>query len=124
MKYDVTDFETQVVERSRVVPVVVDFWAQWCSPCRVLGPVLEKLSEENDGRWDLAKVDTDMMPEIAMQYGVRSIPAVKLFIDGTVVSEFVGAQPEHAIRKWLDAYIPPAESKETEQAEKLLSQGK
>jgi len=105
-QYDVQDFERDVIERSRQIPVLVDFWAAWCGPCRVLGPVLERLAGEADGRWQLAKLDTEAHPEISARYGIRSIPACKLFVDGEVLDEFVGALPEPTLRQWLERAIP------------------
>jgi putative thioredoxin len=103
-------FEQSVLERSRAVPVVVDFWATWCPPCRMLGPILEKLAGEYDGRFVLAKVDSDRAPELAAQFGVRSIPAVFGIRDGKVFDTFVGVLPESVIRTWLDRLLPtPAE---------------
>ncbi|MCZ6756762.1 MAG: thioredoxin, partial [Bacteroidetes bacterium] len=96
MSVEVQNFQEDVIEASSEVPILVDFWAEWCGPCRVLGPVLEKLEAEQNGEWRLAKVDTDQHPEVSMQYGIRGIPAVKLFVDGNVVSEFTGALPEIA----------------------------
>jgi putative thioredoxin len=104
------NFEQEVIERSGSVPVVVDFWAAWCNPCRMLGPVLEKLAQEYDGKFVLAKVDTERDPELAGQLGVRSIPAVFAFRDGNAVDAFVGVQPESVIRTWIDRLLPaPAE---------------
>jgi putative thioredoxin len=110
--YDVTvaDFSTKVLDASRQVPVVVDFWAEWCQPCRILKPILEKLAAEYGGRFILAKVDSDHNQELAQRYGVRGIPAVKAFVDGQMVDEFTGALPEGQIREFIDALIPsPAE---------------
>ncbi len=104
-------FEQDVIERSRTVPVVVDFWAAWCAPCKLLGPILEKLAGEYAGKFVLAKVDTERNQELALQFGVRSIPLVFGFRDGKIADAFVGVQPEAMIRAWLDRLLPtPAES--------------
>lgn len=109
MSFDMQDFRRDVVEASRTVPVVIDFWAEWCGPCRVLGPVLEKLASEARGKWKLVKIDTEQYPQIAAQFQIRSIPAVKMVYNGAIVAEFVGALPEAQIRKWLEQHLPANE---------------
>ena len=99
-------FEQEVLEASATVPVVVDFWASWCAPCRVLGPILEKLEREYGGRFRLAKVDLDENPDIAAAFGVRSIPDVVAFREGRAVARFLGAQPESRVRAFVDALLP------------------
>ena len=103
---DQADFQTEVLDRSATVPVVVDFWAEWCGPCKQLGPVLEKAAEARDGKVVLAKIDTDANPDISQQFGIQGIPAVKAFIEGEVVAEFVGAQGPIQVDAFFDALVP------------------
>lgn len=109
--YDVNEaeFQARVMERSLEIPVLVDFWAPWCEPCKVLGPVLEKLAAEYAGRFELVKVNVDEAQQLAMMLRVRSVPTVYLFKDGQPVDAFQGAQPESDIRALLDQHIPAAE---------------
>ena len=101
-----SSFERDVIEASMEAPVLVDFWAPWCGPCKVLGPLLEKLEREYGGRWKLVKVNSDTNPELASTFNLRSIPYTVAFVDGNAVAQFMGAQPESYVRAFLDRLIP------------------
>jgi putative thioredoxin len=124
--YNVTeaDFSEMVLERSRTLPVLVDFWAEWCAPCRMLGPVLEELVGEYGGRIALAKLDVDSNQSLASQYGIQSIPAVKIFSEGEVVGEFVGALPPDQIKTIIDGILPEEKSPLIEEANHYLAGGR
>lgn len=114
MAVDVTDatFQTEVIERSAEVPVVVDLWAPWCGPCRTLGPILEKVIDETDGQVLLVKVNVDENPVVAQSFQAQSIPLVVAIKDGQPVDGFLGAYPEHAVREFVEKLLPTAEEAE------------
>lgn len=106
-----TDFEYEVISFSQNTPVIVDFWATWCRPCKTLSPILEKLAHEAMGAFRLAKVDVDANPNLAIQFGIRTVPTVKAFSMAQIVAEFVGNQPEERIRTFLANITPPSKSR-------------
>jgi putative thioredoxin len=108
---DVTDanFQTEVLDKSNEVPVVVDLWAPWCGPCKTLGPIIEKVIDETDGKVILAKVNVDENPGLSQAFKVQSIPAVYALKDGAVVDGFMGSYPEHAVKEFVDALLPSEE---------------
>jgi len=115
------NFDDVVIKGSTKMPVLVDFWAAWCAPCRALAPVLDKLAVEFDGRMTLAKLDTDAEPELAARYGIRGIPNCKLFVDGNVADEFTGALAEPAVRQFLQRNMPSPVATLVAQAERRLA---
>jgi putative thioredoxin len=114
------DFEYEVIQFSQQTPVVVDFWADWCIPCKTLGPILTNLTEQRKGEFRLAKVDVDENPKLANRFNIRGIPAVKGFRDGQVISEFTGVIPEDQIRKFLDELVPGPSDLQLEKGNSLL----
>jgi len=123
---DVTeqDFEQSVVQRSHEVPVVIDFWAPWCGPCRALGPTLEKLAEEQQGKFILAKINIDENPMLAQAFQIQSIPAVKAVRNGALAGEFLGAQPEPNVRRFIEQLMPSEAESLAVEAQRLEEAGK
>jgi putative thioredoxin len=117
------DFAERVLEESRRRPVLVDFWAAWCGPCRTLGPVLERLAEEYDGQFLLAKVDVDANPQVSYQFGIQSIPNVWAFAEGRPVDQFIGAMPESVVRQFIDRLLPSEADIGAQEAEQAAEAG-
>jgi len=121
--FEVKDFGKDVIDGSHELPVLVDFWAEWCEPCKFLAPIIEKLANEAKGKWKLAKVNTEENPNVAAEWGIRGIPNLKLFYKGEVIDEVAGAMPEADMRKWLDEKLPSKAKTLTMEAAKLLEIG-
>jgi len=119
-KNTMIDFQRDVIDASFKTPIVIDFWAEWCGPCRILGPVLERLAARANGAWKLVKINTELQPDIAMQFSISSIPAVKMVYKGELLDEFVGALPESQIVQWLEKNIPNESRNMVEQAKLAL----
>ncbi len=117
------DFVEKVIEESKRRPVVVDFWAAWCGPCRVLGPVLEKVAQDHGGEFLLAKVDTDANPFVARQFQIQSIPNVWAFVDGRPVDQFIGAYPEPAVREFVQRLLPTEADRDAAEAAEAAASG-
>lgn len=124
VEYEVQNFQTDVIERSRHIPVLVDFWAPWCEPCLMLKPVLEQLAQDWSDRCALVQVNTELQPHLAMQYGVRSIPTLLLFVHGEVVDQLNGALPRHQLERWLERTLPSRHLDDLVRAEALLAAGR
>lgn len=116
-------FQQDVIDASFKTPVVVDFWAVWCQPCRILGPVLEKLEKEANGQWKLVKLNTEEEPELSQHFQIRSIPAVKMIREGKIVDEFIGALSEVEVRQWLEKHLPNESQNQLEMAKAMLEAG-
>ncbi|MDZ7263077.1 MAG: tetratricopeptide repeat protein [candidate division KSB1 bacterium] len=117
------DLQRDVIDASFKQPIVLDFWAEWCAPCRMLGPVLENLAKAAGDRWKLVKINTELQPELAMQFGVQSIPAVKMVADGAIIAEFVGALPAAQVSRWLEENLPTKSKNAVQQAIQALESG-
>ncbi len=118
------DFKAEVLDRSRKAPVLVDFWAEWCGPCKILGPVLEKLAREANGAWDLVKVDTEAFSDVAGVFRIQAIPTVMLFDGGEPVAAFQGALAEPQVRQWLTEHLPAVPASDMDAVRAAIAAGR
>ena len=123
MSYEVSNFNEEVIKRSYAIRILVDFWAEWCGPCKMLGPVIETLAKQNENIWELVKVNTETNQDIARKYNIQGIPNVKLFLDGDVRDEFTGALSAPMIEQWLKKAIPSPHIAQIEEASELYDKG-
>jgi putative thioredoxin len=124
MSHELTSsFESEVIQRSHEVPVLVDFWADWCGPCLMFGPILERSVEAAAGRWELVKVNTERHPDLAQRHGIRSLPTIRLFVNGVSAAEQLGALSEAGLKQWLDRHLPSRHAAALVAAEAKLKSG-